>query len=288
MLPTSSRLFILLLAACAALALFSPQARAQSRTIVIDPGHGGFDRGGVPGQRISEKEMALDVSLRLRRILQASGYRVVMTRESDVFIPLGTRVAIANANRGATFVSVHFNSARRSGANGIETYYYRGDSGGLAANIHRHVVGATNTENRGIRRRGFYVVRRTSVPSVLVELGFLTNPYEGRQALNPAYRQRLAEAVARGIRRVPAPPTRPVVRGAARSVDVLSPTISGSDVVQAAPRAARRGSVRYYKSSRSQRASLRGKASVRAKRSGTSGKKRSSTSNTRRKKRSSR
>src|SRR6476620_12739009 len=76
------------------------------RTIVIDAGHGGFDRGGVPGQRISEKDKTLDVAQRLKRILQASGYRVVMTRDSDVFIPLGTRTAIANAHPGATFVSI--------------------------------------------------------------------------------------------------------------------------------------------------------------------------------------
>ena len=155
------------------------------RTVVIDAGHGGHDRGGVPYQRIGEKGMTLDVSLRLKRILQASGYRVIMTRESDVFIPLGTRVAIANRNRGAVFVSVHFNSSRRAGANGIETYYYRGDSASLAASIHRNVVAGAPTENRGIRRRGFYVIRRTAIPAVLVECGFLTNPEEGRLAQNP-------------------------------------------------------------------------------------------------------
>src|SRR3954468_901321 len=91
-------------------------AFGQSRTIVIDAGHGGFDRGGVPGQRISEKDKTLDVAQRLKRILQATGYRVVMTRDSDVFIPLGTRTAIANSHPGATFVSIHFNCASRSGA----------------------------------------------------------------------------------------------------------------------------------------------------------------------------
>ena len=104
-----------------------------------------------------------------------------MTRNSDVFIPLGTRVAIANSHRGATFVSVHFNSSRRAGANGVETYYYRSDSASLAASIHRNVVAGAPTENRGIRRRGFFVLRRTAIPSVLVECGFLTNP-AGRQA----------------------------------------------------------------------------------------------------------
>ena len=164
--------------ACAVLAFIATPARAQQRgTIVIDAGHGGHDRGGVPGQRVSEKMMALDVAQRLRAYLQSNGYRVVMTRNSDVFIPLGTRTAIANSNRGAKFVSVHFNSARRAGASGIETYYFRGDAVGLATNIHRNVVAVAPTENRGIRRRGYFVLRRAAVPGVLCELGFLTNPY---------------------------------------------------------------------------------------------------------------
>lgn len=187
------------------------------KTVVIDPGHGGHDRGGVPYQRIGEKGMTLDVSLRLRNVLQAQGYRVIMTRTSDVFIPLGTRVAIANRHRGAIFVSVHFNSSRRAGANGVETYYYRSDSASLAASIHRNVVAGAPTENRGIRRRGFYVIRRTSIPSVLVECGFLTNPQEGRLAQSASYRQQLAERIARGIRRQPAPFSRPLTPSLVRA-----------------------------------------------------------------------
>ncbi|MEP6698498.1 MAG: N-acetylmuramoyl-L-alanine amidase [Verrucomicrobiota bacterium] len=196
------RLPFLFLFVMASLFAFTPRVRAQSRsTVVIDAGHGGFDRGGVPGQRISEKDKTLDVAQRLRNILQAGGYRVVMTRDSDVFVPLPTRVAIANSYRNAVFVSIHFNCASRSGANGIETYYYRGDSAGLAAAIHRNVVAGASTENRGIRRRGFFVIRKTAIPSVLVECGFLTNPTEGGLAQTASYRQKLAEQIARGIRR---------------------------------------------------------------------------------------
>lgn len=185
--------------------------RGQSPSVVvIDAGHGGHDRGGVPGQRISEKDKTLDVALRLRRILQNDGYRVVMTRDQDVFVPLGTRVAIANGYRNAMFISIHFNCSTRSGANGIETYYYRSDSAGLAASVHRNVVASAPTENRGIRRRGFFVLRRTAIPSVLVECGFLTNPTEGRLAQTESYRQRLAEQIARGIRRQPPPFHRPL------------------------------------------------------------------------------
>jgi N-acetylmuramoyl-L-alanine amidase len=191
-------------------ALASLACGQSPSTVVIDAGHGGYDRGGVPGQRIAEKDKTLDVAQRLRRILQTDGYRVIMTRDRDVFVPLGTRVAIANSYRNATFVSIHFNCSSRGGANGIETYYYRGDSAGLAASIHRNVVAGAPTENRGIRRRGFFVLRRTAIPSVLVECGFLTNPTEGRLAQTDSYRQKLAEQIARGIRRQPPPFSRPL------------------------------------------------------------------------------
>ena len=169
-------------------------------TVVIDAGHGGFDRGGIPGQRVSEKDMTLDVARRLKSVLAASGYRVVMTRDSDVFVPLGTRTAIANSNRNAIFVSVHFNSATRGGASGIETYFYSRDSLALASAIHHYVVGGAPSPSRGVRRRGYFVLRRTNIPAVLVECGFLTNPTEAGYAQNASYRQKLAEEIAAGVR----------------------------------------------------------------------------------------
>jgi N-acetylmuramoyl-L-alanine amidase len=180
---------------------------------VIDPGHGGFDRGGIPGQRVAEKTMALDVAQRLAKTLRHAGYRVVMTRDSDVFVSLGQRVLIANNYHDAIFVCVHFNSATRVGANGIETYYYSTNSASLAASVHRHLIGETSTDNRGIRRRGYYVLRRTDIPAVLVECGFLTNPDEARLALQSSYRQKLADAIADGVMGKPTPPNRPVVAG---------------------------------------------------------------------------
>src|SRR6516162_7214164 len=169
-------------------------------TVVIDAGHGGHDRGGIPGQRVSEKDMTLDVARRLRSVLAASGYRVVMTRDSDVFVPLGTRTAIANSNRNAIFVSVHFNSAPRSSAGGIETYFYNRDSLALASAIHHYVAGGAPSENRGVRRRGYFVLRRTNIPAVLVECGFLTSPTEAAYVQNASYRQKLAEEIAAGVR----------------------------------------------------------------------------------------
>ena len=172
----------------------------SSTTVVIDAGHGGYDRGGIPGQRVSEKEMTLDVAQRLKKTLAASGYRVVMTRDSDVFIPLGTRVAIANSYSNAIFVSIHFNSAKRSGAGGIETYFYNRESLPLASAIHYFVAGGAPSSNRNVRRRGYYVLRKTSVPAVLVECGFLTNPTEAALAETASYRQKLAEEIAAGVR----------------------------------------------------------------------------------------
>jgi len=247
----------LTLFAIASLVALTASAFGQSRTIIIDPGHGGHDRGGVPGQRISEKDKCLDVGLRLRRLLMASGYRVIMTRDTDVFIPLPTRVAIANAHPGATFVSIHFNCASRSGANGIETYYYRSDSASLAQSIHRNVVSGAPTENRGIRRRGFYVLRRTSIPSVLVECGFLTNPTEGSLALSATYRETLAGQIARGIQRQPAP-SRPLT-ASLRSVSL------GGDFVRVPAESFSRSRKRSSKSARSHRSSKSSKSSTKKK-----------------------
>ena len=188
------------------MAALATTASAETRytTIVIDPGHGGFDRGGIPGQRVPEKIMTLDVSLRLKPLLEKAGYKVVLTRDTDVFVPLGTRVAMANSYPNAIFVCIHFNSATRSGANGIETYFYSTESAPLAASIHSAVVGGAPSENRGVRRRGYFVLRKTTVPAVLVECGFLTNPTEAQYAQSNTYRQQLAQEIARGILNRPA------------------------------------------------------------------------------------
>jgi N-acetylmuramoyl-L-alanine amidase len=206
--PFRLRLFAasLLVGFLECIAFSTAQARRPSKdsgspiTVVIDAGHGGYDRGGIPGQTVSEKEMTLDVAQRLKKTLAANGYRVVMTRDSDVFVPLGTRVAIANSYPNAIFVSIHFNSAKRSGAGGIETYFYSRESLPLASAIHYYVAGGAPSSNRNVRRRGYYVLRKTSVPAVLVECGFLTNPTEAAYAQNASYRQKLAEEIAAGVR----------------------------------------------------------------------------------------
>ncbi len=174
---------------------------AGAATIVLDPGHGGHDPGGIPGQRVVEKRAALDVALRVRARLQAAGQKVIMTRSSDVFVELSQRVATASrAPSKAVFVSIHFNAAPNSGAHGIETYHFDRRSARLAAAIHQRVVTATGEEDRGVRKARFYVLRYNRRVAVLAELGFLTNAQEGgRVARSSEYRQRLANAVASGV-----------------------------------------------------------------------------------------
>ena len=176
------------------------QSSGSPTTVVIDAGHGGHDRGGIPGQRVAEKNMTLDVAQRLRNVLSGAGYHVVMTRDSDVFVPLATRVAIANSYRNAIFVCIHFNATNRMGASGIETYFYTRDSLPLASAVHYYVTGGAPSANRGVRRRGYYVLRKTAIPAVLVECGFLTNPTEAAYAQTASYRQKLAEEIAAGVR----------------------------------------------------------------------------------------
>jgi N-acetylmuramoyl-L-alanine amidase len=181
------------------LALAAPVTSRAVSTIVIDAGHGGIDRGGQPGQRATEKIYTLAVAQKLSGKLRAAGFRVVLTRSGDYFVGLSQRCAVANSQRDAAFLSIHFNAAPRAGASGVETYYYSGRSRSLAEAVHREVLRVMGTENRGIRQRGFYVIRHTSCPAVLIESGFLTNPQEVRRLGSSAFQDQLAGAMARAI-----------------------------------------------------------------------------------------
>ena len=166
------------------------------------PATAGTTAAGSPASVASPRRRPpLDTARRLERNLRARGVRVVMTRSTDDFISLSQRVgATYNFNpRRTVFVSVHFNSAPREGAHGIETYYYRGDSFALASRLHRELVSEMNTEDRFVRRRPFYVIRRAAVPAVLLECGFLTNGYEQNRIAGTRYRQQLADAITGGL-----------------------------------------------------------------------------------------
>jgi N-acetylmuramoyl-L-alanine amidase len=176
----------------------SPKGVGRFTTVVVDAGHGGIDRGakGVDNRSV-EKTYALDTAKRVEKGLKARGYRVIMTRKSDNFVPLPTRAAMANRQRNSIFVSIHYNWARRSAAYGTETFYYSQKSYPLAANIQREL--GKISSSRGVKKARFHVLRNNARPAVLVEGGFLSNPAELRRIKSSSYRQRLADAVVRGI-----------------------------------------------------------------------------------------
>jgi len=171
--------------------------------VVIDPGHGGPDPGAVGIRGLRETDIVLDVSLQVARLLQARGVQVVLTRTSEVDVDLPPRVSLANRVGATAFVSIHANaiSMSRPNVNGIETFYF-GDSRSarLATAIQRQVLNVSpGSPNRGVRRGRFYVIRRTRMPSVLVETGFVTGRLDAPRLATASHRRRLAYAIATGI-----------------------------------------------------------------------------------------
>ncbi|MEM0968997.1 MAG: N-acetylmuramoyl-L-alanine amidase [Verrucomicrobiota bacterium] len=186
--------------AAAIVGLTPKTALASSRlsTIVVDAGHGGHDTGANSG-RVFEKHLNLDVSRRLEIQLRRRGYKTVMTRDRDEFIPLLTRSQIANRHRSSIFVSIHFNWGWRSSAAGIETFYYSYTGYKVASKIHGSIVRKLRPEDRGVKRGKFSVLRNTKAPAILVEGGFISNTEERKRMLQAWYRQALAESIASGI-----------------------------------------------------------------------------------------
>ncbi len=204
--------------------------RAAGRTIVLDPGHGGPDSGtrGVNGQL--EKDFTLDWARRLETLLVQSGWRVVLTRNADMEVTLQERIAIADRAGADLFISLHFNSvAPQTGPSGIETYCltppgspstlvrnYPDDpqtkfpnnafdhaNAQLAVRLHRELLDHTRAPDGGVRRARFMtVLRGQNRPAVLIEGGYLSNPDEVRLVATPAYRQKLAAAVASALKQI--------------------------------------------------------------------------------------
>lgn len=200
-------LLLLFLAGCTG----GPVDTSRSfRTVVVDPGHGGMD-SGVSHYGLREKDLNLDVALRLRPKLQGAGFKVVMTRTTDVFIPLNTRPAISNAHSQVFFISIHFNDSPAHYIHGATVYYYSPMSAPMAQTI-VNSLGAL-TYNRGIMFCHFRVLRRNRYPAVLVECGFISNRAEAARCATPAYREaiatRIAQAIIRGRYSVPDQPVTP-------------------------------------------------------------------------------
>ncbi len=199
------------------------------KTIVLDAGHGGRDPGMVNKRlKLQEKTLALDVVRRIEKILTRDGYRVVLTRKNDTFVELGERPGLANRLGADVFVSVHFNAVASNVENvsGTETYTMtpqfqrsagdnsRGSMDGIANpgnendhwnsllgyHLHRSLVNDLKTSDRGLKRGRLAVLRLAKCPAVLVEAGFVTNTAEARKIATADYRQKIAEAVAAGVK----------------------------------------------------------------------------------------
>jgi len=177
------------------LVLTSTLHAAKYKTVIIDPGHGGKDRGARWGG-VNEKDLNLKVAKKLESLLKAKRIPVVMTRRSDVFLTLSQRAAIANRYRNAIFVSIHFNAHRITSVRGIETFYASTAGKKIAGNIQRKITAYTKTKSRGIKNGiNYAVLNQTVCPAVLVECGFISNSYE-RSRCNQSWYQALA---AKGI-----------------------------------------------------------------------------------------
>ena len=195
-------------------------------TVVLDPGHGGADQGASSSWGM-EKDLTLDVAMAARRDLVAAGYRVEMTRTNDTAVSLEDRVSFANRFARAVFVSIHFNSSSTGSGTGVESYALapegvpsnvfseHHDSGpgeerqpgnaldsqniALTAAIHAAVLSRLSAFDRGVRHARFQVLREITIPTVLLEGGFISDPVEGQRIATSYYRQNLGNAIAQGV-----------------------------------------------------------------------------------------
>ncbi|BCX48228.1 N-acetylmuramoyl-L-alanineamidase [Haloferula helveola] len=176
----------------------APAHAKYFRTVVIDPGHGGHDKGGQWGL-VYEKHLALDTAARLETELKKRGFRTVMTRRSDYFISLPERVRITKKYSNAIFVSIHYNYTWKQHVAGLETFYTSAQSQPLASYIQSGMMRKVRTTNRGAKFARYYVIRNNSCPAVLVECGFVSNAQERARMKSAWWRQALAEGIADGI-----------------------------------------------------------------------------------------
>lgn len=192
------------------------------RHIVIDPGHGGKDAGALRGA-LREKDLTLNIARRVRDRLIRLGYRVTLTRNSDIALTLPQRAALAKALKADLFLSIHINAAASGTAvAGIETYamtpagapsssnskadtrVYPGNrcdvnNLALASMIHRYMLSRTGGTDRGVKRARFQVLREITMPGVLIECGFISNAAERKRLATPAYQEKLAKGIADGV-----------------------------------------------------------------------------------------
>lgn len=182
----------------------------QDMLVVIDPGHGGQDPGATTKDGVQEKDLNLDVSMRLKALLEGMGFKTIMTRQDDTLIDLYKRAEIANEANADLYMSVHFNAHTSASIYGVETLYYPSEKNELdnrdnytyAKIIQEEMLKELNTADRGLDPRDkLVVIRETKMPAVIAELGFMTNSNEKALITTEAYRQKCAQALANGIKR---------------------------------------------------------------------------------------
>ena len=183
--------------------LHLPDVKQDKFLVVIDPGHGGPDPGAIGIRGIKESEVVLQVSKKVKKLLSEKGVRVRLTRNKEVDLDLPPRVLLANRIDADIFVSIHANASRgkRRDINGLETFYYRGWRGRLLAKrIQKNILKISpGSIDRGVKQGRFYVIKKTRMPAVLVEIGFLTGRLDSRKLEKSNYRKKMAYAIAKGI-----------------------------------------------------------------------------------------
>lgn len=180
------------------------------RTICLDAGHGGSDPGAVSrAYGTTEKQVTLDITLRLAEMLRAEGWNVVLTRSVDRDVSyagssdkeeLGARSGLANEQKADLFVSIHCNSAANASVGGTSIHWYKADDYTLAKSLESELLIATGRTHRGLIKDRFFVLAHTQMPAVLVETAFLSNPTEGKLLSSAEYRERIARGLAAGLR----------------------------------------------------------------------------------------
>lgn len=173
---------------------------ANFRTVIIDAGHGGHDNGGQWG-RVYEKHLALDTAARLELKLKSLGYQTVMTRRSDTFISLPQRVSVGKRYQNAIFVSIHYNYTWKQHVSGIETFYHGNEGKKLAQYVQSGLIRRTRTVDRNAKYARFYVIRNCTLPSILVEGGFVSNTAERNRMKSGWFREAIAQGIVDGIQR---------------------------------------------------------------------------------------
>lgn len=166
--------------------------------VVIDPGHGGSDVGATRNN-VYEKDIVLDMSKRVEKLLTKKGYIVKMTRKDDATVSLQERVDFSESIQPDVYVSIHVNSSNSDTPTGIETHYYKENSLELAKYVHASMLNNVNAKDRGLFKSKFYVINHTTSPAILVETGFISNPSERAQLVTESRKNATAKAIAEGI-----------------------------------------------------------------------------------------